>query len=79
MQLRHHLGPLNTIPFGEIKNVNDFSRDWVIIKLPLRLTFDTDAEKVRKLINNRQRITQRRAGWRNLPAAAKVSRRYPDG
>ncbi|MFT7578318.1 MAG: small-conductance mechanosensitive channel, partial [Alphaproteobacteria bacterium] len=43
MQLRHHLGPLNTIPFGEIKNVKNFSRDWVIMKLPLRLTFDTDA------------------------------------
>ncbi|MGI9520862.1 MAG: mechanosensitive ion channel family protein [Hyphomicrobiaceae bacterium] len=51
MQLRHHLGPLNTIPFGEIKNVQNFSRDWVIMKLPLRLTYDTDAEKVRKLIN----------------------------
>ncbi len=43
MQLRHHLGPLNTIPFGEIKNVKNFSRDWVIMKLPLRLTFDTRA------------------------------------
>ena len=52
MQLRHHLGPLNTIPFGEIKSVQNFSRDWVIMKLPLRLTYDTDAEKVRKLINN---------------------------
>ncbi len=52
MQLRHHLGPLNTIPFGEIKNVQNFSRDWVMMKLPLRLTYETDAEKVRKLINN---------------------------
>lgn len=52
MQLRHHNGPLNTIPFGEIKNVQNFSRDWVMMKLPLRLTYDTDAEKVRKLINN---------------------------
>ena len=52
MQLRHHLGPLNTIPFGEIKSVQNFSRDWVMMKLPLRLTYDTDAEKVRKLINN---------------------------
>ncbi|MGI9421970.1 MAG: mechanosensitive ion channel family protein [Hyphomicrobiaceae bacterium] len=52
MQLRHHLGPLNTIPFGEIKHVTNFSRDWVMMKLPIRLTYDTDAEKVRKLINN---------------------------
>ena len=52
MQLRHHLGPLNTIPFGEIKSVQNFSRDWVVMKLPVRLTYDTDAEKVRKLINS---------------------------
>ena len=50
MQLRHHLGPLNTVPFGEIQQVTNFSRDWVMMKLPLRLTYDTDVEKVRKLI-----------------------------
>ncbi len=49
-QLRHHLGALNTIPFGEIKVLTNFSRDWVIMKLPLRVTYDTDVEKVRKLI-----------------------------
>ncbi|MDH3715168.1 MAG: mechanosensitive ion channel family protein [Gammaproteobacteria bacterium] len=50
MQLRHHLGPLNTIPFGEIKEITNYARDWAIMKLPLRLTYDTDVEKVRKLI-----------------------------
>lgn len=49
-QLRHHNGPLHTIPFGEIKQLTNYSRDWVIMKLPLRLTFDTDVEKVRKLV-----------------------------
>lgn len=52
MQLRHHLGPLNTVPFGEIKTLTNFSRDWVMMKLKLRLTYDTDVEKVRKLIKN---------------------------
>jgi moderate conductance mechanosensitive channel len=28
----------------------NYSRDWVIMKLPLRVTYDTDVEKVRKLI-----------------------------
>lgn len=51
-QLRHHLGALNTIPFGEIKVLTNYSRDWVIMKLPLRVTYDTDVEKVRKLIKN---------------------------
>jgi len=50
MQLRHHRGPLNTIPFGEIQTLTNFSRDWVIMKLPFRVTYDTDVEKVRKLI-----------------------------
>jgi small-conductance mechanosensitive channel len=49
-QLRHHLGALNTIPFGEIKHLTNFSRDWVMMKLPLRLTYDTDVDKVRKVV-----------------------------
>jgi len=49
-QLRHHEGRLHTIPFGEIKQLTNFSRDWVIMKLPVRLTYDTDVEKVRKLV-----------------------------
>lgn len=50
IQLRHHNGPLHTIPFGEIQQLTNYSRDWVIMKLPLRLTLDTDPERVRKLI-----------------------------
>ncbi len=50
MQLRHHNGPLHTIPFGEIKFLTNFSRDWVMMKLPLRVTYDTDVEKLRKMI-----------------------------
>jgi small-conductance mechanosensitive channel len=48
-QLRHHLGKLHTIPFGEITQLTNYSRDWVMTKLPLRVTYDTDVEKVRKL------------------------------
>lgn len=49
-QLRHHLGALHTIPFGELQVMTNYSRDWVIMKLPLRVTYDTDVERVRKLI-----------------------------
>ncbi|MBL4725543.1 MAG: mechanosensitive ion channel family protein, partial [Rhizobiaceae bacterium] len=49
-QLRHHNGPLHTVPFGEIKQLTNFSRDWVMMKLPLRVTYDTDVERVRKLV-----------------------------
>ena len=49
-QLRHHNGPLNTVPFGEIRHLKNFSRDWVMMKLKLRVTYDTDVEQVRKLV-----------------------------
>jgi small-conductance mechanosensitive channel len=49
-QLRHHNGALHTVPFGDIQHLTNYSRDWVIMKLPLRVTYDTDVEKVRKLV-----------------------------
>ena len=50
MQLRHHLGAVQTIPYGEIKTVSNLSRDWITMKLELRLSYDTDIEAVRKII-----------------------------
>jgi len=50
VQLRHHRGPLYTIAFGQMGNVVNHSRDWVKIKLELRVPFDTDLELVRKVI-----------------------------
>lgn len=50
LRLRHHRGPLNTIPFGEIQTLTNYSRDWVIMKLPMRLTYDTDPVKVKKIV-----------------------------
>ena len=52
MQMRHHLGALHTVPFGEIKQITNYSRDWAMMKLELRVTYDTDVEKLRKLIKN---------------------------
>ncbi|GMQ77015.1 MAG: hypothetical protein BMS9Abin01_2322 [Gammaproteobacteria bacterium] len=50
LRLRHHNGPLHTLPFGEIKNLTNYSRDWAIMKFELRLPFETDINKVRKII-----------------------------
>jgi small-conductance mechanosensitive channel len=50
LRLRHHNGPLHTVPFGEIKNLTNYSRDWAIMKFELRLPFETDINKVRKII-----------------------------
>ena len=50
LMLRHHLGQINTIPFGAIRRVTNYSRDWAIVKLELRVPFETDLEKLRKLV-----------------------------
>ncbi|MGI9493837.1 MAG: mechanosensitive ion channel domain-containing protein [Geminicoccaceae bacterium] len=48
-QLRHHRGALNTVPFGEIQTLTNYSRDWVVMKLEFRVPFDTDIAKVKKI------------------------------
>ena len=50
LQLRHHRGALHTVPFGEIQTLTNYSRDWAIMKLKFRVPFDTDIERVRKLL-----------------------------
>ena len=50
VKLRHHRGPVYTVPFGELGAVQNMSRDWVIDKFQIGVTFDTDLEKARKLI-----------------------------
>ncbi|MDH3231682.1 MAG: mechanosensitive ion channel family protein, partial [Alphaproteobacteria bacterium] len=47
--LRHHLGPLHTVPYGEIKYLTNYSRDWMIMKLEFRVGYDTDVDKVKKI------------------------------
>lgn len=50
LQLRHHRGALNTIPYGQIQSISNYTRDWVIEKLEFGLVYGTDPEKVRKLV-----------------------------
>lgn len=50
IRLRHHLGAVQTIPFSEMATVTNLSRDWITMKLEFRLAYDTNVEKVRKLI-----------------------------
>jgi small-conductance mechanosensitive channel len=49
MQLRHHKGPVHTIPYGEIPKITNYSRDWVIMKLRFTVPFNTDPNKVKKI------------------------------
>jgi len=39
-----------TIPFGDVKTVTNFSRDYIITKLDFRVLYDADLEKIRKVI-----------------------------
>jgi small-conductance mechanosensitive channel len=50
VKLRHHRGPLFTVPFGELRAIQNASRDWVIDKFTIGITYDSDLEKARKLI-----------------------------
>lgn len=50
VKLRHHRGPIYTIPFGELGAVQNGSRDWSIEKFNITVGFDTDLELARKLI-----------------------------
>jgi small-conductance mechanosensitive channel len=50
MKLRHHRGALNTVPFGSVDIVKNYSRDWAIMKFRVRVPFDTDLNMVRKLL-----------------------------
>ena len=38
------------MPFGELGAVQNMSRDWVIDKMTINVTYDSDFEQARKLI-----------------------------
>ncbi|MEZ5832629.1 MAG: mechanosensitive ion channel family protein [Dongiaceae bacterium] len=50
VKLRHHRGPLYTVPFGELGAVQNMSRDWVIDKMRVTVTYDADLAKAKKII-----------------------------
>jgi small-conductance mechanosensitive channel len=50
IKLRHHRGYLYTVPFGELGAIQNMSRDWVIDKLSVGVTYDTDLDQAKKII-----------------------------
>src|SRR3546814_17427209 len=62
VKLRHHRGPLYTVPFGELGAIQNMRRDWVIDKFTVSITYDTDLDQVKKLV--------KKIGTELLPAPA---------
>jgi small-conductance mechanosensitive channel len=50
VRLRHQRGALYTVPFGLLGAVQNQSRDWMIDKLTVGITYDSDIDRARKLI-----------------------------
>jgi small-conductance mechanosensitive channel len=49
IRLRHQSGQIHTIPFGQLGQITNFSRDWSTLKFNLRFARDTDLDKLRKV------------------------------
>jgi hypothetical protein len=52
VKLRHHRGPVYTVPFGQLGAVQNMSRDWVIDKMTIGVTYDSNIDKAKKLIKD---------------------------
>jgi small-conductance mechanosensitive channel len=50
VRLRHHRGPVFTVPFNLLGAVENMSRDWVIDKIGIGVTYDSDLNLAKKLI-----------------------------
>jgi moderate conductance mechanosensitive channel len=50
VRLRHHRGPVFTVPFGSLGAVQNMSRDWALEKIVLGVTYDTDLIKLKKIV-----------------------------
>jgi small-conductance mechanosensitive channel len=44
VKLRHLNGQLHTVPFGDLKAITNYSRDWVVENLHVVVTYDTDLD-----------------------------------
>lgn len=48
--LRHHLGMLQVVPHSDLGTITNFMRGGIVVKFPLEFPYDTDVDKVRKII-----------------------------
>jgi len=48
--LRHHRGSIFTVPFIDLGAVQNMSRDWVIEKIAITVTYDSDVAEARRIV-----------------------------
>jgi len=52
LKLRHHRGAIHTLPFGQMKSLTNYTRDWALMRLEFRVAPDTDTALVKKLVKD---------------------------
>jgi len=50
LRLRHPRGMVHTIPFGDMGTVTNYSRDYIITKLDIRVRYDADIKIIKQII-----------------------------
>ncbi len=50
VKLRHVNGQLHTVPFGDLKAITNYSRDWVVEYLHVVVTYDTDLDLLEHVV-----------------------------
>ncbi len=51
IKLRHINGQLHTVPFGDLKAITNYSRDWVVERLSIVVAYDTDLELLDNVVD----------------------------
>jgi moderate conductance mechanosensitive channel len=50
LKLRHHRGAVHTLPFGQMKSLTNYTRDWALMRLEFRVAPDTDVGLVKRIV-----------------------------
>lgn len=50
VSLRHYKGHLHTVPFGDLKAITNYSRDWVKQQMQVTVSYDTDLDRLEAAI-----------------------------
>jgi small-conductance mechanosensitive channel len=50
IKLRHHRGMLQIVPLGDLASITNYMRGGIVVKFDLQLPYDTNIDKVRKII-----------------------------